>query len=281
MLSVNPSAWHTGAVASAHADDTDTRVQAWLASLQSDNTRAAYRRDLVVFLAWLQSVRVAPRKVTVTHVERFARHLDDQGSSDATVRRRMAAVASFYRHAGPAWSMANPATDADRPAAGPDAPAAVLTPAEAAAVWKAATELGSKTALVVGLVLLDGYKTHELLRFDAADLRRVGDVYSVVDANAPAGAPPEPLDAADVGSLASLHGFAAHRSAVARRQPHPHAGAAHPLRRGLPGASRRRTLGCVEARHRERAPQHAGHHMEPRRRIELLTYALRVRCSTD
>jgi integrase/recombinase XerD len=181
-------------MAGAPSGDLDTRVESWLASLHSDNTRAAYRRDLVVFLAWLQSVQVPPRRVTVAHVERFAHHLDDEGSSDATVRRRMAAVASFYRHAGPAWSMANPATEADRPAAAPDVPAVVLTPAEASAVCKAANELGPKTAVVVGFVLLDGFKSHELLKLDAADLRRVGNAYSVVDDDAPGGAAPAPLD---------------------------------------------------------------------------------------
>lgn len=180
MLSVNPPACQNDRVGGTSIDDVDRRVDAWLASLRSDNTRAAYRRDMVVFRQWLHASRLSPRKVTVGHVERFAEHCADGGESDATVRRRMAAVTSFYRHVGGSWSMPNPATDADRPVAGPEAPAPVLTPAQAAAVWKAATDLGSKAASVVGLVLLDGLKSHELLRLDAADLRRTaGGGFSV------------------------------------------------------------------------------------------------------
>ena len=183
MLSVDPSAWHTLHMATGRGrtpDDVDRHVESWLATLRSENTRVAYRRDLVVFLAWLRAAGAAPRTVTVAHVERFAEHLSDEGSSGATVRRRMAAVTSFYRHAGVAWSMANPATAADRPATEAVTPDVTLTAAEAAAVWKAANELGAKTASVVGLVLLDGFKAHELLRLDVADLRRVGTGYAVV-----------------------------------------------------------------------------------------------------
>lgn len=173
---------------STRRDDLDSRVESWLATLRSENTRAAYRRDLLVFAQWLRLVRLQPRKVTVAQVEQFADHCVGAGDSDATIRRRMAAVTSFYRHAGPTWSAANPGTDADRPAAAPDIPPVVLSVDDADAVWRAASALGPKTAAIVGLVLLDGFKTHELLRLDVDDLHRVGTGFSVLVAGRPGSA---------------------------------------------------------------------------------------------
>jgi integrase/recombinase XerD len=166
-------------VASAPSDDLEAKVEAWLESLRSDNTRAAYRRDLVVFGRWVRSLALHPRKVTAAQVEQFADHCAGAGDSDATVRRRMAAVTSFYRHAGTSWSSSNPGTAADRPAPSPDAAVVALSAADADAVWSAAVSLGPKTATLVGLVLLDGFKAHELLRLDVGDLQRVGAGYAV------------------------------------------------------------------------------------------------------
>lgn len=179
MWSVNRNPWHTRDVTSIRRDDLETSVESWLATLRSDNTRAAYRRDLVVFGQWVRSARLQPRKVTVAQVEQFADHCTDAGESDATVRRRMAAVTSFYRHAGTTWAVVNPGVTADRPAATPEAAAVVLSGADAEALWRAALSLGPKTAVLVSLVLHDGFKAHELLRLDADDLHRSGGVCSV------------------------------------------------------------------------------------------------------
>ncbi len=200
MWSVNRNPWHTRDVTSIRRDDLETSVESWLATLRSDNTRAAYRRDLAVFGQWVRSARLQPRKVTVAQVEQFADHCTDAGESDATVRRRMAAVTSFYRHAGTTWAVVNPGVTADRPAATPEAAAVVLSGADAEALWRAALSLGPKTAVLVSLVLHDGFKAHELLRLDADDLHRSGGVCSV-RVPGRAGAARVPLDPRTAAAL--------------------------------------------------------------------------------
>jgi integrase len=84
------------------------------------------------------------------------------------VHRRLSALSSFYRHA--AGAAGNPVEGAARPAA-PDPASDTLSTAEAARLWAAACRLGPKTASLVGLVLLDGLKTSEVLPLDVGDVR--------------------------------------------------------------------------------------------------------------
>lgn len=152
-------------------DGFEPWVGDWIASLRSPNTRAAYQRDIDVFRAWLVGAGVHARDVTEEDVEEFADSCTDAGAAGSTVRRRVAAVASFYRYVATAWAMENPATDADRPPTPATREPVVLSPTDAAAFWRAALALGAKTAAVVGLVLHDGMKAHEVLRLDARDVR--------------------------------------------------------------------------------------------------------------
>ena len=58
MLSVNRKPWHTRDVTGVQHDDLEVSVESWLATVRSGNTRAAYRRDLVVFARWVRSARL-------------------------------------------------------------------------------------------------------------------------------------------------------------------------------------------------------------------------------
>ncbi|MFT3853690.1 MAG: site-specific integrase [Ilumatobacteraceae bacterium] len=146
----------------------EAALAAWLATMSSPNTQAAYRRDLQVYVAWTSQAGVAPLRATSVQIDAFRIHCETTGSSPATVHRRMSALSSFFRHAtgdGP-----NPVDGAARP----DAPAtttAALTADEAARVWLAAGALGAKTAALVGLIMHDGLKASELLPLDVADVR--------------------------------------------------------------------------------------------------------------
>lgn len=162
----------------------EAALAAWLATMSSPNTQAAYRRDLQVFVAWTSQAGVTPLRATSVHVEAFRIHCEATGSSPATVHRRMSALSSFFRHA--TGDGLNPVDGAARPDT-PAAPAtAALTADEAARVWLAASALGAKTAALVGLIMHDGLKTSEVLPLDVADVRfGRGTTVVVLDRDAP------------------------------------------------------------------------------------------------
>lgn len=176
---------HTGGVTSgpdatadANADETQdplqVRIEGWLAGIASLNTRQAYRRDLEVFVGWLDDAGVAAQGVTSTHVEAFRVACEAAGSSTATVRRRLAAVSSFYRSLG-GGAAANPVGAVERPRSAADdgATAAsdeVLDAASMGALWDAANDTGGKTAVLLSLLMFDGFTTPRMLRIDVADI---------------------------------------------------------------------------------------------------------------
>lgn len=145
-------------------------VETWLETLSSGNTRAGYRRDLDVYSVWMHASGRIPMKATTADIEAFRARCESDGAGVATVNRRLAALSSFYRHIGQAGSAPDPLAGAQRPASTTKSGTAQLSDRAAGAVWRAAADLGSKTAAVVGLVLLDGLKTNELLLIDIEHL---------------------------------------------------------------------------------------------------------------
>lgn len=147
------------------------RIEQWLAGITSINTRQAYRRDLEVFVGWLGDTGVASRGVTGADVDAFRIACEAAGSSAATVRRRLAAVSSFYRSLG-GGAGANPVGSIERPRRDSDGgvPDDVLDRASIVALWDAANDTGGKTAVLVSLLLFDGFTTPRMLRLDVADI---------------------------------------------------------------------------------------------------------------
>jgi integrase/recombinase XerD len=156
----------------------DRAVTAWLTSFSSVHTRAAYERDLAVFRTWCSEQRIPAQQVTAAQMRRFGDACLGGGASAATVQRRLAAVSSFYRHAGTTMNPTNPAATTPRPVASPRA-AVRLSERQADDVWREALEQGPRTAVLIALVLLDGMKSHELLRLDAAHFRSVDDEWQL------------------------------------------------------------------------------------------------------
>ena len=144
---------------------------AWLYAHRSWNTRSAYEADLAWFAQWCRERGTAPLAATRTDVERVRDACESDGASPATVRRRLAALTSFFDYAQDAGATdANPAEGVARPATAPASPTAHLGDADAGELLGAAAELGPKHAALVGLLMLDGLKLGEALATDAADL---------------------------------------------------------------------------------------------------------------
>ena len=168
-------------------------VTAWLSTRRSENTRAAYARDIGTtpqqrpgrapsWLAWCQQQQVHPvTGVTALHVVRYARQLDNAGLSPASAARKLAAISSWY-----AWLVrrahltASPAAGIARPRPGPHAPPVpALTQDQALALMHAAdTSPGpqrARTAALIAVLLLTSARLSEVTGADVADLGTSGE----------------------------------------------------------------------------------------------------------
>lgn len=178
--------------AAADADPVTLLVTAWLSARRSENTRAAYARDLGItpqrrpsrapsWLAWCGQQGVHPvTGVTVLHVIRYARQLETAGLSPASAARKLAAISSWY-----AWLTrrghisASPAAGTARPRPGPHTPPApALTQGQVLALMRAADNTpGSqraRTAALTAVLLLTGARLTEVTSADITDLGTSG-----------------------------------------------------------------------------------------------------------
>jgi site-specific recombinase XerC len=177
--------------AATDADPVIHLVLAWLSARRSENTRAAYARDIGItpqrrpgrapsWLAWCQQQEVHPvTGVTGLHVARYARQLDHTGLSPASAARKLAAISSWY-----AWLArrghitASPAAGITRPRPGPRTPAPALLPHQALALLHAAdTAPGpqrDRTAALTAVLLLTSARLSEVTGADVADLGTSG-----------------------------------------------------------------------------------------------------------
>ena len=73
-------------------------VVGFLARYSSKATVSAYALDLRLLFDWCAAQGVDPLDVTRTHLELFARYLeDDRGNAPASVHRRLSTISCFYR----------------------------------------------------------------------------------------------------------------------------------------------------------------------------------------
>ena len=94
-------------------------VRAWLLSLDSENTRAAYARDFAAWTAWLAAAGVDLFDARRPHVDVWARSMERDGLRPTTVARRLSSLSSFYRYAEDAEVIdRNPAKSVRRPKTG-------------------------------------------------------------------------------------------------------------------------------------------------------------------
>jgi integrase len=73
-------------------------VVGFLARYSSKATVAAYALDLCLLFEWCAAQGVDPLDVTRTHLELFARHLeDDRGNGPSSIHRRLSTIRGYYR----------------------------------------------------------------------------------------------------------------------------------------------------------------------------------------
>jgi len=162
----------TTAASRAQAEQTYRWVAGkWLDGCRSSRTRDAYQSDLVSFANWCASAGLTPLEADPEQLRRYRSACEGMGGSAATVARRLCALASFFRFARSVGAMSPDPFDG---VARPVLPRASLTreldDGEVDALLRAAESLGSKTASLVGLLMLDGLKLGEVLAIDVAAL---------------------------------------------------------------------------------------------------------------
>lgn len=140
-------------------------IRAWLASYGSDNTRTAYRGDLLLFLEYLDISELDLMAVRRSHVDVFARIREQAGDSPATAARRLAAVSSLYRYAVTEGQLnASPADHVRRPAVDQDTTTtAALTRREAEDLLTVARMHSPRAGALVDLLLTTGMRISEAL----------------------------------------------------------------------------------------------------------------------
>lgn len=83
----------------AALDDRDRLLAAaWLASLRSARTRRSYAGDLLGWQVWLAERSLELLGAARVHVNLWVRAQQHAGAGDASVRRRLSGIGSFYRY---------------------------------------------------------------------------------------------------------------------------------------------------------------------------------------
>jgi integrase/recombinase XerD len=148
-------------------------TEMWLANRRlSEHTRAAYRRDVAVWLAWCAERGADPLRVSFLDVNAYARGLESQNLAPATVARKLSGLSSWYDFLVKVRAIdANPVAGADRPYVSRDHSATLgLSPEEVDALLERAREAGLRQHAVMTILADLGLRVGELVGLDLADL---------------------------------------------------------------------------------------------------------------
>jgi site-specific recombinase XerD len=161
-------------------------VASWLGSFsESDNTRAAYARDLNEYLAWCTRRGLDPLALRLPEVQMYATELAASTNprtgkpyAAATRARKLAAISSWYTYLVRAGSIdANPARDAARPRYDRQhSPTATVSERQAREMLGASRDdehptLGREGAALAMALLIDlGIRVSELCQAELGDL---------------------------------------------------------------------------------------------------------------
>lgn len=171
------------ALALSSAQSIADFTEAWLANRRlSDHTRAAYRRDVALWVAWCAERDLNPLQARFLDVNAWGRDLEQPdprtGRTPAvsTVARRMSAVSSWYDYLVRLGAIpVNPAAGADRPRVDRDhSPTIGMSATDATALLAAATAddrwLGPAAPAVAAVLVDLGVRVSEVCAVDIADL---------------------------------------------------------------------------------------------------------------
>ncbi len=161
----------------AALEDRDRLLAAaWLAGLRSARTRRSYAGDLLGWTGWLAERGLELLAAGRVHVDVWVRAQQQAGAGEASVRRRLSGIGSFYRYClSHDLAATDPTAGVARPRVDPDYTATVgLSREQGRALIAAADADGGRarlrSAAVIRLLLHNALRVDEALGADVADL---------------------------------------------------------------------------------------------------------------
>ena len=149
-------------------------IAKWLASYHNANTRSSYERDLYHFSEWVANKGGKLSQVTRSTVDVYVGDLLEDGKSNPTICRSLAALSSFYLFSNdegvPLAGGTNPAGRIRRPKVSDESPCLGLDKAEAKALMVAA-EANPRDEVLVALLLMNGFRVSEALSIRFEDVK--------------------------------------------------------------------------------------------------------------
>jgi integrase/recombinase XerD len=151
---------------------THRALFAFLARYRGDTLRA-YQQDLKAYLAWCRQHDLQPPLAQRPHLELYLRWMEQRGYAAATIGRRSATVAGFYRYAVIDGHLpVDPTLAVIRPSVPWEGQRrAVLHPLEFAALLTAARRDGPHSHALITLLGMIGLRVGEVCRISVTDLR--------------------------------------------------------------------------------------------------------------
>ena len=150
----------------------EVRVVAGYLAGFSGRTREAYTLDLRMFYRWCDEHRLALLRITRTHIELYARELEELGRAPATTGRRLSTLAGFYRYAAEEGVIEHsPAVHVRRPRVDYESHAVGLDRNELGAFLVAAGLSSPRDHALCSLLALNGLRISEAL---GADIEQLG-----------------------------------------------------------------------------------------------------------
>ena len=137
----------------------------------SGPTRESYRTDLRLFTAWLNDRQVRLLQVQPTHIELYARWLEEQGRARSTVGRRLSTLTGFYRYCEQESILErSPAANVRRPKQDYESRTLGLDRSELGAFLVAAGLSSNRDHALASLLALNGLRISEALGADVDHL---------------------------------------------------------------------------------------------------------------
>ncbi len=137
----------------------------------SGRTREAYTLDLRMFYRWCNERSLGLFEVTRTHIELYARELEDIGRKPATIGRRLSTITSFYRYASEEGVIEHsPAVHIRRPRLDYESHAVGLDRNELGAFLVAAGLSSPRDHALCSLLALNGLRISEALNAEIEQL---------------------------------------------------------------------------------------------------------------
>lgn len=142
----------------------------WLASMTSDNTRLAYRRDLLALFGFLDAHDVDALSANRTHLDVWR---DSLTGTPSTIARRLSAASSWYSFAAAEGQVAaQPVQNVKRPKIDADhSSTRGLSKSEARSFLAAAEQDGPRSFALASLLIFTGVRISEALGATLGDLQ--------------------------------------------------------------------------------------------------------------